>query len=122
MAGGDWPIVAETAAIELSGGIDEGSIRTLLLRDLQTIFGAHQNVKNLASVHICEELKQMEDRPWRSYQRGQEINQNQLAYLLRDFRVESKNVRIRQANKDGTEQETTRRRFSVSKNRPPSPR
>jgi putative DNA primase/helicase len=38
VAGGGWPEMARAAAIELSGGIDDNSIRTLLLGDLRTIF------------------------------------------------------------------------------------
>jgi len=88
LAGGDWPDRAREAARTLAGldEEDDGSVRTLLLRDLRELFeerGAHK----LPSREIVDALAEREDRPWPEWRRGKPLTQRSLASLLRPFRI-----------------------------------
>src|SRR5262249_23101995 len=92
--------LARTAAIQLSGNIDEGSLRVLLLSDIRTIFSRSRS--RVSSWFMCDELACLENRPWATHDHGRQINQNDLAYLLRDFNIVPQDVRVLEA-RDKTE-------------------
>jgi uncharacterized protein DUF3631 len=51
----------------------------------------------MASEDICNELHEMEGHPWGEFGRAKkQITKNQLARLLKDFRITPENLRIGQ--------------------------
>lgn len=86
LAGGDWPRRARVAAVGSARGRDpdEGDIKIQLLQDLRSIFG---DCERLSTTDILAALTKMEDHPWASWQNGRELTANQLAGLLRAFRI-----------------------------------
>ncbi|CEF49371.1 unnamed protein product [uncultured bacterium] len=95
-AGGDWPERARAAAIELSadGALDQESTRTALLADIRTGFEA-KGVDRISSEELVGYLASLEDRPWAEFGKsGKAITKNQLARLLRDFKIAPSNLRL----------------------------
>jgi len=96
LAGGDWPTLARQAALSLSGGDVGEGIGTggQLLADIRDIFEA-AGADRLASKDLAGQLAELEGRSWAEYGRARRpISPNQLANLLRDFKVFPKAVRI----------------------------
>lgn len=94
VAGGEWLTWARAAAVELSREMDVESFRTMLLTDLRAIFSAPENVRatSFSSADLCRRLASIEGRPWAGSRRGAPIDQNQLASLLRPFKIFSTTV------------------------------
>ena len=89
--GGGWGEKAREAARALSGGKAEssGSVKTLLLRDLKTLFGTTGS-ESLSSKFICHSLAELEERPWSTFgQERQPITDGALAGMLRGYGVRS---------------------------------
>jgi hypothetical protein len=93
LAGGGWPEQAREAAQALFGAADMASKRTRLLADIKRIFDAKE-VDAISSAALVEELTVNEDSEWAEAKRGKPITQNQLAGLLREFRIAPQQVRI----------------------------
>jgi len=96
LAGGEWPERARKAARALSGldDGDDGSIRTLLLRDLRSLF-EDRGVDRLPSQEIADHLETMEERPWGEWGRTRKpITPHGLARLLNPFGVRPKVVKM----------------------------
>lgn len=93
LAGGNWPKLAQEAALALSGNVDEGENSALiqLLADLEELF---KNVERLSSAEIVKELGAMEDRPWSEWRKGKPITPRQLARLLAPLGIAPKSVRL----------------------------
>ena len=84
-AGGPWPERARQAALVLSGAVeDDGDVRVLLLGDLRCVMGEQEQMTSKA---IVERLKDMEDRPWPEWRRGQPLTPRGLARLLEPYGV-----------------------------------
>ncbi|MEX2529838.1 MAG: DUF3631 domain-containing protein [Gemmatimonadota bacterium] len=95
-AGGGWPERARQAARGLAGldDGDDGSVRTLLLRDLRDLFD-DRNVDRLPSQEIADQLETMEGRPWGEWGRSRKpITPHALARLLKPFGVRPKVVKM----------------------------
>jgi len=92
LAGGNWPRLARDAAKVLSGAIDEADESALiqLLADLHQLFG---DKDSLTSAGICEQLGEMEDRPWPEWRNGKPISTRQLANLLRPLGIRPRTIR-----------------------------
>ena len=71
-----------------------------LLRDLRTIFGEHPDRKALFTEWIITYLEQLDDSPWKSWF-GRGVNANDIADLLRPYKVTSKQVKIDGTGKKG---------------------
>jgi hypothetical protein len=85
---------AVTAAKAISSlGTEDPTIKTQLLIDIQKLFKSRKEDK-LSSKDICEALAEMDERPWVDWRKGKPITTNQLAWLLRDFRVLSETIRF----------------------------
>jgi Protein of unknown function (DUF3631) len=89
--GSDWPERARDAAAVLSPR-DVESIGPMLLADIKAAFD-EQAVDRLSSADICVALNNMEGKPWGDW-KGKELTPNQLARLLKPFRIKSDNIRI----------------------------
>ena len=86
-AGGEWPILARKAARALALGSDNDSLREMLLADIRSIFQA-RGAERLPSTTICEDLAEMEDRPWPEWGKtGKPISTRQLARQLKPFAI-----------------------------------
>jgi len=93
-ASGPWPGRAREAALALSGdeADAEEDVRSLLLADLRDLF-SRADADRLASAHVLDELRGMEDRPWADYSR-QGISAPQLARLLGPFGIRPRMLRF----------------------------
>jgi putative DNA primase/helicase len=94
-AGGDWPARAARAFEKLTSqdGVDQGK-GVLLLQDIHGIFEKAAKGK-LPSREICNELNQMEERPWPEWgKRGDGMTPVQLAMLLRSFKIQPRNIKL----------------------------
>jgi len=90
--GFDWPERIREAAAVL-GPRESCSTSTVLLADIKAAFD-EKNVDRLASADLCEALTAMEGRPWADWKAGKALTPNQLARLLKPFRVIPDSVRV----------------------------
>jgi putative DNA primase/helicase len=89
--GGDWPAMIRKAITEAIDTDDDDSLGVRLLSDIKTIFSG---VERLFSDDIVEALKNIPESPWADWSRGKGLSVNQLARLLRPFKITSKTLRI----------------------------
>lgn len=92
-AGGNWPKRIRTACEEMVKEADADATGATharrLLADLKDVFG---DAKNLYTTTILEKLHEIEDAPWSNYY-GRQLTSNDLANLLKDYRVGPVDVR-----------------------------
>jgi hypothetical protein len=88
--GSDWPMRVREAATALAPRETE-SIGPMLLVDIRAAFNDRETDR-LFSAEVCEALIAMEGRPWADW-KGKQLTPNQLARLLKTFRVMPENVR-----------------------------
>lgn len=94
LAGGDWPIIAHQAALDLSGNKnDEESVNIQLLKDIRDYIVAH-NFSRLKTEELLEHLYSLEERPWNTFYRGREMTPRQLADRMKSFGIQSKTIRF----------------------------
>jgi putative DNA primase/helicase len=93
-AGGQWPDIARSAAIELTRLKSEDNSSTViqLLEDIRAIFEV-SNECQFSSQSICNRLASMEERPWGDWRYGKEINPLHLARLLKPFGIRPVGIR-----------------------------
>jgi hypothetical protein len=93
LAGGEWPPLARQA-IKLLAEDDDGddAATIMLLADIRDCF-AQRGVDRLPSATLVEDLVKLEDRPWPEWKHGKSLTQNQLARLLRPFKIKPGNLR-----------------------------
>jgi hypothetical protein len=96
LAGGEWPIQANQAAVAMAGrDRDDDSIAEQLLADLQMIFHDATTVFDrsqrdlLSTARVTELLVALDSKPWATYntQTGKPVTQYQVARLLKRFGV-----------------------------------
>ena len=94
LIGGDWPKRSRQSATALSGGIlvESESIKVQLLHDIRALF-SKDGRDRIGSQILCDELAQLEERPWGDWKKGKPITQAQLARLLRPFGVASRDLK-----------------------------
>jgi hypothetical protein len=91
-AGGCWPEIARKAARALTA-TDPESLGTILLADIRDAFN-DRKVDRFASAALVEVLHGIEGRSWAEYGKAAKpISPNQLARLLRPFKVVSGTIR-----------------------------
>jgi putative DNA primase/helicase len=91
-AGTDWLARATRTAIALSSEDDsDDAVETMLLADIQQIFG---NRERLSSECLVDELVKMEERPWPEFSYGKAISTRQLAKMLKPFGVKPRQLRV----------------------------
>ncbi len=93
LAGGPWPESARTAANRLSGDTEDPDIGVRLLSDIRIRFKS-KGVDRLPSKDLCQELGGMTGRPWADWNQDFCITENQLARLVKEFRVRPKGIRV----------------------------
>ena len=92
VAGGGWPALARNAALALTQDLDEGSIRVLLLTDIQKLFGEDKKDR-MSSAALAARLGELaggddEAGPWLTYGKAAKpITQRQIAKLLSEFYI-----------------------------------
>lgn len=92
-AGGEWPKRIREACEQMVKEADAdaagGTHARRLLADLEQVFG---DARNLYTTTILERLHKLEDGPWSNYY-GRQLTSNDLANLLKDYRVKPVDVR-----------------------------
>lgn len=92
--GPQWLKRATQAAIELSGRQrNDDCSGEELLRDIRIAFG-NAGESRLSTEKLIAELSSDPEKPWASYEHRKAITPRQLSTLLRNFEIESKNLRI----------------------------
>jgi putative DNA primase/helicase len=88
LVGGEWASRARTAAVALSGGDDDeidDTERVRLLRDIRGVFAADDRLR---TVELLGRLTRVPDAPWATYRKGQPLDANALAGMLRDYEIQ----------------------------------
>jgi len=97
LAGGEWPARARAALVALAGEAEEDEVEdasgVALLRDLVVVFDRLAGPKGATSEVLVRELRATEGTPWEKWNRGEGLDANGLARLLRPFKVHSKKKR-----------------------------
>ena len=96
LVGGDWPKRVREAALAIDGrgtAGEDANVKILLLHDVDRIFEKREE-STLRSKSICEDLAQMEDRPWPEWSRGSVIVPSALARQLKGFKIKPKAIRF----------------------------
>lgn len=94
VVGGDWPTLARTAALKLSG--DTAQSRTIgveLLADIQEVFET-KRVDRISSAELIKALVEDEEKPWAGYNRGFPIKPAQVAKRLREYGISVNTIRL----------------------------
>lgn len=94
LAGGHWLETVKKAALVLNGTEEESdSIRTELLRDIQTIFTT-KRIERIFSHELVNELNADNEANWCVWNNGRGITPRNLAKYLKEFGIVSKSMRI----------------------------
>ena len=90
-----WGEKARGAAMSLSKDdvFDEPSAGVMVLEDVCAIFD-RVRAERLSSQTIVDDLVGMPERPWAEWRRGQPLNPNSLARLLKPFGIKSRMIRF----------------------------
>ena len=80
--------------MSLWGSAEDPSPGIQLLSDIREILRAER----LSSEELCEQLRELEDRPWADGGDGPGITQRRLAQLLKPFGIAPKSVRLGRAS------------------------
>lgn len=98
-AGGRWPASARRAAVVLTSDKPEASRGVQLLNDLREIFGTQEKLR---SDNIVAALIELPDSPWgRFHADGKPLDFRDLARLLRQYDVRSRDIWVRGASAKG---------------------
>lgn len=93
--GGIWPKIARNAAIGLidNSDPDDENLGTQLLLDIRQIFANCPNTQ-INSTLLCDKLADIPESPWAEYgYRHERINPRQVAKRLREYNIQSVNIR-----------------------------
>jgi hypothetical protein len=104
-AGGDWPQRVRGAALKLSGAVEveDEDYSVLVLSDIRDILGEKPG-ERIATSSLIEDLHNIEERPWRDdYRHGKPLRAEGLAYLLRRYKIRSRQMKIGGTNVRGYE-------------------
>ncbi|MDD5462874.1 MAG: DUF3631 domain-containing protein [Methylococcales bacterium] len=100
-AGGQWPQLARSAALKLSGSeSDAMSVGVELLADIQEILDT-KKVDKIFTAHLIEALCEDDEKTWATYNRGKPISPRQISSRLKGYGIESKTIRIGYDTKKG---------------------
>jgi len=93
-AGGDWPQLARSAALKLSGTeSDAMSIGVELLADIQEIFDI-KKIDKIFTADLINALCEDDEKLWATYNRGKAISPRQVSSRLKGYSIESKTIRV----------------------------
>jgi putative DNA primase/helicase len=115
LAGGEWPEAMRAAAVALAGETETddaagGDVSLMLLAELKRSFDERGD-KAISSDEFVADLKQRDERPWGTFNRGKEISKYQVARKLRCY-VRSKDVRLPEGIKKGYERDACEDAFA----------
>lgn len=92
---------ARNAAMEISKiNFDELHVNELMLFDIRKVF-AEQKIDRLPTIDLINALCEDDEAAWRYWNRGGMITPRQLAQILRQFNVTSKQIRFGEQTKKG---------------------
>jgi hypothetical protein len=113
LLGGHWPeTVRQVAARAIVTGGDD-TLRMRLLRDIRTVFEAlgkdaissedlvWQLGTGTLSLDVSLATPVIQDGPWKTCNRGRPLDQNRLAYYLRDYKIRTDDIRFGATVKKG---------------------
>ncbi len=97
-AGGEWPALARSAALKLSGKDQEAvSLSAELLADIQEVFTGDR----ISTRDLLEKLNADDLKPWQTYNRGKPMTPRQLSKRLAEYGIKAEVVRIGHATPRG---------------------
>ncbi len=92
-AGNEWLQLGTTAALKLSGNESAAqTVGTELLADIREIFGHDR--ERITTAELIRLLCADEEKPWATFNRGNEITPRQVAKRLREYGILSHTIRI----------------------------
>ncbi len=92
-AGNEWLQLGTTAALKLSGNERAAqTVGTELLADIREIFGHDR--ERITTAELIRLLCADEEKPWATFNRGNEITPRQVAKRLREYGILSHTIRI----------------------------
>lgn len=98
-SGGQWPRLARTVAVALSGGADAsggdagGSLGVQLLSDLRRYFEG-SNSTSYPTTTLLQFLNEIDDAPWPTLAKGKPMTARHLSRLLHSYGILPKNIRV----------------------------
>lgn len=93
-AGGGWPDLARSAALSLVGVEKEAvSVNVELLADIKTVFDS-LGVDHISSENLIDGLCENKERPWATWNKGEQISPRQLSKKLSGFEISPKLIRL----------------------------
>jgi hypothetical protein len=100
-AGGEWPLKARAALIELYTGdvAEDDSIGVQMLRDIREVFA--DKLDRISSVDLIQRLKSFESSPWGDWNNGKGLTAYSLGRLLRRFGISPRTIRINDSTPKG---------------------
>ncbi len=92
---------ARNAAINISKtNSDEPHINELMLLDVKRVF-VEQKIDRLSTIDLINALCEDDEAAWRYLNKGGKITPRQLAQILKQFNISSKQIRFREQTKKG---------------------
>lgn len=93
-AGGHWPKTARTAALKISAEKEQmQSVSVELLGDIQDVFTAKRTPR-ISTADLIEALINDGELSWATYNRGKPLSFKQLAKRLKEFGIQSKDIKM----------------------------
>lgn len=112
VAGGQWPTLARSAALRLSGsGEDSATIGSELLSDIREVLET-KRVDRISTTDLINELCADDEKLWATYNRGKPVTPKQIANRLKAYDIKSKTIRIGYDTAKGFEAEQFADAFS----------
>jgi len=92
LAGGNWPIEARVACVELYGGrqVEDESAGIQLLSDIREVFGESDRI---TTADLLEGLHDLDESPWGEWF-GKPLASRGLARLLKPYAIKSRNIKL----------------------------
>jgi hypothetical protein len=105
LAGGDWPMRARAAAVELSSGEarEEESLSIRLLSDVRQVFEA-TGADGLKTSVLISELAAIEESPWGDWY-GKQFTPQALSKLLKPYHIRTLSIWVEGAKARGYKRE-----------------
>lgn len=101
VAGGQWPTLARSAALRLSGTADTGlTVGVELLSDIQEIFDT-KKLDRISTADLITALCEDDEKPWATHNRGFQINPRQVANRLSEYGISSNTIRVNSTTAKG---------------------
>jgi hypothetical protein len=92
LAGGDWPVTARAACVELYGGrqVEDESTGIQLLSDIRQVFGESDRITTAA---LLDALHDLDESPWGEWF-GKPLSARALAKILKPHEIRPRTIKI----------------------------